>query len=278
MLSAMAGHDPEDSPTDLGPAPDDKIDYAHQLDRNGLRGARIGIVGREELAAEPRVAALFDRAVEDLRRLGAELVEGISPPSFELLGFWAPLFQPELKAAMRTYLTTRRPSAPFKSLAELTEVLDKNAARETPFGRSDNFQSAVKAGDLDSQEYLKARDASVKARTDWIDAVMKDRRLDAFVGTAAGPAWKPDPLVPVMGFFLIMHMAAAASGCPSLTLPMGYVNGLPVGLLLYGPAWSEARLLSYAHAYEQATLHRRPPTFPPSVDPTQDPVSESNLP
>ena len=280
LLTAMAAPDPDDAATDLGSPPHGTVDYTASLASDGLRGARIGIAWRDEIAASPHVAALFERALATFRALGAELVEAVSQPGVDVWGaHWMPLLQAELKAGMRTYLTTRRSAAPFKSLAELTEVLDRNAARETPFGHSDMFQAASMAADLESQEYRAARDGCIRVRTEAVDAVLKAHRLDALVTATSAVAWKVDPIVSVYPPVLpLSHMVPAVAGCPSLTVPMGQVSGLPAGLLLYGPAWSEARLLRYAYAYEQATRHSKRPTFPSSVDPSEEPTSTIRLP
>ena len=198
LLTAMAAPDPDDAATDLGSPPHGTVDYTASLASDGLRGARIGIAWRDEIAANPHVAALFERALATCRALGAELVEAVSQPGVDVWGaHWMPLLQAELQAGMRTYLTTRRSAAPFKSLAELTEVLDRNAARETPFGHSDMFQAASMAADLESQEYRAARDGCIRIRTEAVDAVLEAHRLDALVTATTAVAWKVDPIVSV---------------------------------------------------------------------------------
>jgi amidase len=171
----------------------------------------------------------------------------------------------EFKADLTDYLTGLGPAAPVKSLQEIIDFNDKNRDRELPFFGQDLFEKAQKRGPLTTATYRRARARSLRrAGPEGLEAVMNRYHLDALVAPTTGPAWVVDP---VTGdhFSGGSSTAPAVAGSPSVSVPMGFVHGLPVGLLFMGRRWSEARLLALAYAFEQATHHRRPPQFLPTV-------------
>jgi amidase len=146
----------------------------------------------------------------------------------------------------------------MKALIEWNQA---HADKEMPLFGQELFIDAEKKGPLTTPAYRKAREACVRlSRRQGIDAVMDKHKLDALVAPTQGPAWLIDW---VNGDYSTggCSTAAAVAGYPHVTVPMGQVRGLPVGLSFFGRAWSEARLLAFAHAYEHATHARKPPTF-----------------
>jgi amidase len=167
----------------------------------------------------------------------------------------------EFKANLNAYLASRGASTKVKSLRELIAFNEKERAREMPHFRQEIFEVAEKKGPLTSPAYRQAlATCRTNARALGIDAVMTRHKLDALVAPTLNPAW-PTDLVNGDHFVGGSSSPAAVAGYPSVTVPGGQVDGLPVGLSFFGRAWSEAKLISLAYAYEQATKHRKPPTF-----------------
>jgi amidase len=167
----------------------------------------------------------------------------------------------EFKADLNAYLGRLGASAPVKSLDELIAFDEREKAREMPFFGQELFISARKKGGLDSPPYKTAlAKCRVLARTQGIDAVMTQHRLDAIVAPTGSPAWTTD-VVNGDHFTGASSTPAAVAGYPSITVPAGQAFGLPVGISFIGRAWSEPKLIAIAYAYEQATKQRRPPTF-----------------
>ncbi len=256
LLNAMLGDDPSDAATQtLGRRV--QRDYTLGLDRDGLKGSRLG-VALKLMGEVPGVAQLMTRAQDDLRRLGAELVP-VEVPSATLNKPETEVLLTELKAGMAAYLTTRRPDASMKSLADLIAFNVKNADTEMPLFGQELFEKAQARGPLTSAAYLDAlKTCRLWSRAQGIDAVMKKHRLDAIVAPTLDPAWVIDPVLGDRPTAAATTPAAVA-GYPSLSVPMGDVAGLPVGLLFFAGAWAEATLLRLGHAFEQGTRYRRPP-------------------
>ena len=206
-------------------------------------------------------------ALDVLRSEGAMLVDPANLPSHGKFGeaeFEVMLY--EFKHGLNRYLRQVAPSLPVHSLAELIEFNERNRARELPFFGQETLGWAQAKGPLTDQAYLDAlRDCRRLARDEGIDAVMNEHQLDALVAPTGGPAHLTDH---VNGD---RHLGgssspAAVAGYPSITVPAGFVMGLPVGISFFGRAWSEPTLIKLAYAFEQATKHRRRPTFLPTVE------------
>ena len=265
ILSALIGVDPRDAVTNASQG-NAHADYTEFLDAGGLQGARIG-VARQFLGFNPDVDALMESAIEALSQAGAVIVDPadiptrqqMREPSFQILLY-------ELKADMAAYLATLGPSAPVRTLADIIAFNEANADREMPYFGQDIFIEAEEKGPLTEPEYLEAvADARRLSREEGIDAVMNEHRLDAIIGPTGGPAWKTD-LVNGDHFGGSSSSPAAISGYPNITVPAGFVFGLPVGISFFGRAWSEPVLLRIAYAFEQATRHRQAPGFLPSLE------------
>ena len=259
LLGALAQFDEADAETHV-PRGEIYRDYTQFLDKEGLKGARIGIA-REMLGFNPEVDTLFDAAVEKLRSLGAEVIDNISfenrrkwgGPSYQVLLY-------EFKADLNNYLS-EHPAAPVKTLEEIIAWNERNKEVEMPWFGQEIFKLAQEKGDLSSREYLDAlSDSKNFSQKEGIDAVMDQAGLDAVIAATNGPAWCID-WVNGDNFSGSSSSPAAISGYPNICVPMGYVHGLPVGISFFGRAWSEPKLLRLAFAYEQATLHRASPSF-----------------
>jgi amidase len=265
LLGALVGVDSED---EASTASKGKFfpDYTRFLDANGLKGARIGVV-RSYFGFHEGVDVVINSAVDIIKQSGAVLVDPVEIKSLAKLGNAEDLvLQYELKADMKKYLDRLGPNAPVHSLKDIIEFNDKHKATEMPFFGQDYFLKAEARGPLTSKEYL---DALAKChrllRTEGIDAVMKKFRLDALIAPTDSPAWLTD-LVDGDHFLGGSSQAAAVAGYPSVTVPAGFVFGLPVGISFFGRAWSEPTLVKLAYSFEQATKVRKPPQFKATVD------------
>jgi len=266
LLNVIAAPDPADPYTtrERGPA---VADYTASLDPGGLRGARIGVArnlfGHSLLA--DRVA---ERALESLRAAGAVLVDPVNIETYEAIwGFCIEVLSYELKASLNEYLASLGPNAPVRSLADIIAFNLRHSDRELAWFGQETFEYAQSKGPLTSREYTTALTMMHRlTRNEGIDQAITANRLDAIVAPTQSPAWLSDILLgdnTLLGSFL----PAAAAGYPSISVPAGDVVGLPVGLLFFGRAWSEATLLRLAYAFEQRTRARRVPTFQVSITP-----------
>lgn len=263
LLTVLAAADPDDP---AGAAADGKTaDYLAGLDRNALSGKRIGVL-RQAMGYHPDVDVATEAALDALREAGAEIVDPVEITTWRQWGgaeFEVLLY--EFKDGLDTYLADS--GAPVASLEALVAWNRDNADRAMPFFGQELFEQALAKGPLTDVAYL---DARAKARRlagdEGLLALLRDKQLDAVVAPTTGPAWPTDP---VLGdhFSGAGYGVAAVAGTPSVTVPMGHVRGLPLGLSFMGPAWSEAELLAMAYAFEQATLARRPPAFTPTLAP-----------
>jgi amidase len=263
LLNALAGADPRDSAT---AASDGKIaaDYTKFLDPNGLRGARIG-VARKYFGFSDSVDDLMNRVMEEMKRQGAVLVDPADVEShgkFDDTEFTVLLY--ELKADLNAYLAGR-PDAAVHSLKDIIEFNERNKDKEMPYFAQDIFIKAESKGPLTSKEYLDALEANHRlSRAGGIDGVMDKFHLDAIMAPTGGPAWLTD-LVDGDHTTGGSSNAAAVAGYPDISVPAGFIAGLPVGVSFFGRAWSEPVLLRIAYGFEQATKARKPPQFLPTV-------------
>ena len=237
-----------------------QVDYSRFLDANGLKGARIGIAA-DFFGFHAEVEKLMKEAIHILKEKGAEVVENLK---FEKLREWGDaentVLNTEFKADLNAYLKTRT-GLKVQSLADLIEFNKKNVDTEMKWFGQEIFEVAEKTKGLEDSVYLEALKKSKKlTREEGIDYLMDKHQLDALVAPTNGPAWTID-WVNGDHFSGGSSEAAAISGYPNITVPAGYVNGLPVGISFFGRAWSEPTLIRLAYAYEQATKHRKAPGF-----------------
>jgi amidase len=261
LLNAIAGSDPADTAT--VEADRRKVDYAAGLAGASLQGMRIGVL-KKQVGDDPRVTAIFDAARRDLERAGAVLVDiDYDWPE----GFWQrslPVLLFELRRDMDAYLSTLPGSGVPRSLAQVVAFNEINASRELRWFGQELFEDAL--GTTDEAAYINARDTNLAAtRAGGIDKLLADNRVAFLIAPTTGPAWATD-LLNGDNFpgGIGAGSLAAIAGYPHLTVPMGAVEGLPVGLSFMGAKWADAAVLKAGAAYERARSAVLPvPSFKP---------------
>ena len=240
-----------------------KIDIHSKLNPGALKGARIGIP-RKFHQRRQLLNRFLDAQIEILKKAGAEVIDEAELPSHGQIGdaeYTVLLY--EFKDSINRYLSRLPENAAARTLEQLIEFNEKNREKEMPWFGQEIFIEAQKKGPLTDAAYQEARQKCIRlARAEGIDAVMEQHKLDALVTLTGGPAWFIDWVNGDSGGGGCSQPAAVA-GYPHVTVPAGFIRGLPVGLSFFGRAWSEPRLLELAYAYEQATHARRDPALRP---------------
>jgi len=265
VLGALTGIDSQDAAT-ADSREHSYTDYTQFLKADGLRGARIGVV-RKTFGFSEKVDKVMEEAIDTMKKQGAILID---PAPIETAGkfgdseFLVLLY--ELKADLNAYLARLGPNAPVKTLQDIIDFNEKNREKEMPYFGQDTFLKAQEKGPLTTQEYLDALAKNHQlAREEGIDATMDKNNLDALIGPTGGPAWLTDH-INGDSFGGGSSGAAAVAGYPNITVPAGFIDGLPVGISFFGRAWSEPVLIRVAYAFEQATKVRKAPRFLPTVN------------
>ncbi len=254
LLTAMTGIDPDDPATTEAEV---HTDYSANLTADGLNGKRIGVIRSYHGAgSNPAVDALYESAIDTLRGRGAEIVDdieigttGMGDASYEVLLY-------EFKADLNAYLA--KSGAPVTSLAALIEFNEANAKTVMPHFGQERFLAAEEKGPLTDAAYREALASSKRLARDGITGAMEEHGLDALIAPTNGPAWMIDH-VNGDAYHIGSSSLAAISGYPNITVPAGFVAGLPIGLSFMGKPWNEKQLIEIAYAFEQATGARRAP-------------------
>jgi amidase len=258
ILGALTGIDSTDSKT-FASNGKNYTDYTKFLKKDGLKGKRIGLL-KKAMGFSDKVDTLMNKMVAYLKANGADVVDIEFPkylnyedPSYQVLLY-------EFKDGLNKYFAGPGSDSPVKNLKELIEFNKRDSIELRYFDQSILEQAEAK-GDLSSQEYKKALAAMTKAtREDGIDKVMNVNKIDAIIAPTGSPAWKTDLL---LGDHFVggSSSLAAISGYPAITVPMGFIDNLPVGVTFFGKAWNEPLLLEIAYSYEQGTKHRKSPKY-----------------
>ncbi|MEO7152965.1 MAG: amidase [Burkholderiaceae bacterium] len=257
LLSALAGPDPRDPAT----ARAQPTDYTRFLDPQRLRGARLGVV-RNQFGSHDGVLAVMETALQALRAAGAVLVDPVELEHVDKYGdAELEVLLTEFKVGLARYLAEFAPGAPIANLADLIAWNQAHRASAMPWFGQELFEKAQATAGLDTPAYRTALDTCARyARVEGLDALFAKHRVDALIAPTGGPAWLSD-YVNGDHYGGSFSTPAAVAGYPHLTVPAGFVHGLPVGLSFVGPAWSEGVLLGLGYGYEQATRARRAPRY-----------------
>lgn len=269
LLGAMAGPDSHDQATKAAEGRVER-DYRKFLSKDGLKGARIGVMRPQAFGIGPAGENVLAQAIDALKSQGAIVIDPVALPEQNKLGdAELKVLLYEFKAGINAYLAKLGPRARVGSLDQLIAFNEAHRDREMPYFGQELFHQAAKKGSLESPEYLEALDTCRElTRRKGIDALVESQHLDALAAITTGPPCLID-LVNGDANTGGSSTLAAVAGYPSITVPAGYVFGLPVGLSFFGPAFSEPTLLRLAYAFEQTTNVRRPPRFLPTAEMTQ---------
>ncbi len=253
LLSAMVAADQTDPNVETSP-----VDYLSHLTLEGLKGKRIGIA-RNLMGYHKAVDKRFEQALTVLRAQGAIIVD---KTNFDNQTDWSnaefTVLLHEFKAGLNHYLSQTDAKQP-KSLAQLIEFNKRHRDKEMPYFEQELFEMAQEKGDLSSKEYLQAHQlAKSSTQENGIDLLLEKHQLDLIIAPTTGPAWKTD-WVNGDHYLGSASSVAAVAGYPHITVPMGYIHGLPVGLSFFSGKLQEGVLIEAAYSYEQATKHRRKP-------------------
>ncbi len=256
LLTAMVGADPADLLADS--FPDSVPDFAANLSTDALAGARIGVFrGHSGAGADARVDGIVADTIATLKSLGAEVLdpveidtEGMSDAQREVLYY-------EFKADLNKYLENS--GAPIKSVADIIDFNDSHAETVMPFFGQERMLEAQSRGQLSDPEYLEALAISKRIAQTGINRALAEHKLDALIAPTRGPAWMTDDVSGDHSSGISSSSLAAVSGYASITVPAGDVLGLPIGISFIGAEFSDAKLIQFAYALEQAGYVRKPP-------------------
>jgi len=265
LLGALTGIDPRDAIT-AGSRGNSHADYTQFLDPEGLAGARVGLI-RSYWGRRAALDGVLDSAVDAMRGAGAELVEIDELPGLEGVGgaaFEVMLY--EFKADLNAYLANLGANAKVKALADIIQFNKDHSDEELRYFDQGLMELAQAKGPLTEPAYIEALRKSQGLSRNAIDATVKENGLSALFAPTTGPAWVTDLIHGDRSGFAGSSSAAARAGYPSITVPGGFIGGLPMGVSFFGPAYSEPTLIKIAHGFEHATKVRRAPTFLPTVE------------
>jgi amidase len=259
MLSAMSAPDPADKAT----AATQTRDYVAGLSASALSGLRAAVLRPDNMGADLTVR--FDAALAQLRAAGAVLTEVKRPPTPGLGDAEFAVLMTELRADLDAYLATTPPAVRTRTLDQLIAFNKANAAAEMPFFGQELLEEAAKTKGLADPEYVQARAKSLKAASEAIDAMLRDGNATVLVTPSYGAAWLSDTVHGDQYSGPSSSQLPAISGYPNLTVPMGLVDGLPVGLSFIATRGGDATVLNAGYAFEQRTKLRQPPRYLPTV-------------
>ncbi len=266
LLGACTGMDPEDPKTNLEKDQTFK-DYTEFLAYNeeALQGTRVGLP-RSFMGFHELVDARMEEAVDLIKQAGCEVLEfdDVIENIRELYSLSSLVLQYEFKAGLKTYFSRDSYQGKPKSLADIIAFNQENAEQAMPYFLQERMLQSEKRGELSDTEYVNAKKVLQKRSREGIENTLRSKKCAAFISPTGGPAW-PIDVVNGDHFGGGSSSPAAWSGFPSLTVPNGYIHGLPVGLSFTGLPFAEFVLLKLGHAYELVSKHRKPPQFLPTL-------------
>jgi amidase len=266
LLGAMTGVDGQD-PATRGSRKRGASNYTKFLDREGLKGARIG-VARNMAGTNPRVTKIFEHCIEVMKHLGAVIIDPADVPNFDKFGKTeGEVLHYEFKADLNKYLESLDGMARVHSMEDVIKFNEENSHRVMPYFGQEHMLLAQEKKSLRDKKYREALAKNLRlTRREGIDAAMRKHKLDAIIVPSGGPIWLID-LVDgdSNNWDMESTSPAAVAGYPHITVPAGYIFGLPVGISFFAQAWQEPALIKFAYAFEQATQFRRQPRYLPTA-------------
>lgn len=266
LLGALTGIDKDDDST-VSSEGKRHTDYTEFLDRDGLRGSRIGVPREIYFGYSTKADAIAEQAIRKMRELGAEVIDPANIPTAKQMSASEAeltVLLYEFKTDLNRYLSGLA-SSPVRSLSEVIAFNEAHSEEELKYFGQELFVRAQETTTLEDPKYLQALEESRRlSRQEGIDAVMDKHNLDALVMPTTSPSWVIDLVDGDHGLGGSAQPSALA-GYPAITVPAGYSFGLPVGITFTGRAFSEPTLIRLAYAFEQGTRHRVPPGFLPTA-------------
>ena len=262
LLGAMTGIDKDDPATRLSKKRALR-DYTKLLVYDGLKGARIG-VARNMAGSNPKIMKIFELCIEVMKKLGAVIIDPVNVPNFDKFGateYEVLLY--EYKTDLNKYLKPLGDHVKVHSMEDVIQFNEENQDRVLPYFGQEHMIAAQAKGTLQEKRY---KDALAKnlllSRKEGINKAISKHKLDAIVVPSGGPSWLVDLAnCDAINWDMESTSPAAVSGYPHITVPAGFVFGLPVGISFFGKAWQDANLIKFAYAFEQATQYRRQPRY-----------------
>jgi amidase len=262
LLGAMTGIDKEDSATRLSRKRALR-DYSKSLDFEGLKGARIG-VARNMAGSNPKIIKIFELCIDVMKQLGAVIVDPANVSNFDKFNTTElEVLHYEFKADLNKYLMALDNDVRLHSMEDLIRFNEENADRVMPYFGQEHMLAAQEKGTLRDKKYKDALAKNLRlTRKDGIDKAISKHKLDAIVVPSGGPPWLIDLANgDAINSDVVSTKPAAVAGYPHITVPAGFIFGLPVGISFIAKAWQEAKLIKLAYAFEQATQYRRQPRY-----------------
>jgi len=267
LLNSLVGVDERDQSTQVKKRRAFR-DYTEFLTKEGLTGIRIG-VARNMLGSDERIIRILEFCLDIMKQLGAVIIDPVNLPNLKTFRKTeGQIFLHEFKNGLNFYLSSLGSRSQVHSLEEVIKFNEENKDRVMPYFGQELMLAAHKKNSLSSKEYRQVLSLNRRlTRSEGIDAIIKKKRLDAIITVSGGPAWvidlaNGDP----RNWDMRSTSPAAVAGYPHITVPGGYLFGLPVGISLFSKAWSEPVLLQIAYSVEQALMARKPPKFLPTAD------------
>lgn len=263
VLSAIVGQDDRDEAT--AEARNISNDYTQFLNPEGLSGARIGIA-RSLFGFSPETDNVINGALQAISDAGATLIDKVEFPDIDMKAAGDASFQVmlyELKWDLEAYLAGRTDNSP-KTLADLIKFNEEHANEELQWFGQELFYQAQEKGPLTDADYLEALKASRDVSRASLDAALDGQELDAIVAPTGSPAW-PIDLINGDHFLGGSSSMAARAGYPLISVPAGFIHGLPIGITFMGRQWDESRLITLASGFEAVTKARRKPEYLPTL-------------